>query len=76
MTGIDSHVDPLLSHVRLNGDLALVGMAFSSDNLRLKTDRLQASSTLQGDLSTSGCDVQRQGVAQQLCGSKVSASSI
>ncbi len=52
MTGIDSHVDPLLSHVRLNGDLALVGMAFSSDNLRLKTDRLQASGTAQGDLAT------------------------
>ena len=52
LSGIDSHVDPLLTHVRLNGDLALVGTAFSSDNLRLKTDRLQALGKTQGDLST------------------------
>ncbi len=52
LSGVDSHVDPLLTHVRLTGDLALVGTAFSSDNLRLKTDRLAATATAQGDLST------------------------
>ncbi len=52
MSGIDSHVDPLLTHVRLTGDIALVGLSFTTQNLRLKTDRLQATATAQGDLGT------------------------
>ena len=46
MNGINDRVDPLLTHVRLIGDLAIVGGGVTSDNLRLKTDRLQASGTL------------------------------
>ncbi|HVZ29238.1 MAG TPA: translocation/assembly module TamB domain-containing protein [Asticcacaulis sp.] len=51
LSGIDARVDPLLTHLTLNGDLTLDHSQLSSDNLRLKTDRVQASADLQADLS-------------------------
>jgi translocation and assembly module TamB len=51
LSGIDARVDPLLTHLKLTGDLSLDHSQLSSDNLRLKTDRVQASADLAADLS-------------------------
>jgi translocation and assembly module TamB len=52
LSGIDARVDPLLTHLKLTGDLSLDHSQLSSDNLRLKTDRLQATADLMADLSS------------------------
>ncbi len=51
LSGIDARVDPLLTHLKLTGDLTLDHSQLASDNLRLKTDRVQASADLMADLS-------------------------
>lgn len=52
LSGIDSHVDPLLTHVRLDGDLKIDNGKLASDNIRLTSDRAKASGSLRGDTAT------------------------
>ena len=52
ISGIDSHVDPLLTHLTLTGDLRIADGKLTSDNIRLDSDRAKATGTLRGDTAT------------------------
>ncbi len=50
-SGINTQVDPLLTNLRLSGDAEVVHEHIKSDNLRIKSDRIQAQATLLADLA-------------------------
>lgn len=50
LTGLGDKVDELLTHVGADGDLTLRGGKLSSDNLRLRSDRVDARARLKGDV--------------------------
>ncbi|MGA9659089.1 MAG: DUF490 domain-containing protein, partial [Asticcacaulis sp.] len=49
LTGISPQVDPLLTHLSLQGDIDLSKGLIRSDNLRINSDRLKATASLSGD---------------------------
>ncbi len=49
LTGLGDMADPLLTHVSATGDLTLKAGKLTSDNLRLKSDRIDARAKLKGD---------------------------
>ncbi|ESQ84097.1 hypothetical protein AEAC466_10145 [Asticcacaulis sp. AC466] len=51
LTGINERVDPLLTHLTLNGDVRLENGKLSSSTVRLASDRIKATATLTGDLN-------------------------
>ncbi|MBP2161741.1 MULTISPECIES: translocation/assembly module TamB domain-containing protein [Asticcacaulis] len=51
LTGIGAEVDPLLTNLRLDGDIDIEDGNAESDNLVLKSDRLSARGSLRADLA-------------------------
>lgn len=52
ITGLDTVAGGTLANVRLDGDLAIQGPRVLSDNMRVRSDRIDASVILLADLST------------------------
>ncbi|WP_240956984.1 translocation/assembly module TamB domain-containing protein [Pseudopontixanthobacter vadosimaris] len=52
ITGLDSVAGGTLTNVRLNGDIAIEGTRLLSDNLRIRSDRIDAGLILLADFST------------------------
>jgi len=50
ITGINASVEPLLTNVRLDGDLAYANARLLSDNLKLRSDRIDATAIIVADL--------------------------
>ena len=50
VTGINQIAGGLLTNVRLNGDLAISGGRLLSDNLKIRSDRINATALLVGDI--------------------------
>ncbi|MGZ3304428.1 MAG: translocation/assembly module TamB domain-containing protein [Asticcacaulis sp.] len=48
-SGLGDSIDPLLTHVSLNGDITLRAGRLNSDNLRLTSDRIDARAKVKGD---------------------------
>ncbi|CAL4868426.1 hypothetical protein MMA231_02707 [Asticcacaulis sp. MM231] len=53
LTGIASQVDPLLTHLKLDGEVRLEDGKLSSNTIRVTSDRIKATTTLTGDLGKS-----------------------
>ncbi len=53
LTGIDDHVDALLTHVSLDGQVMLKGNRLDSNSLHLKSDRVDAHAKVTGDIGAS-----------------------
>ncbi len=51
ITGINASAGGLLTNVSLNGDLAYADSRILSDNLRIRSDRIQATAILVGDIA-------------------------
>ncbi|EIZ80150.1 hypothetical protein WSK_1183 [Novosphingobium sp. Rr 2-17] len=51
ITGLDSVAGGTLANVRLNGDVAIQGTRVLSDNMRIRSDRIDASLILAADMS-------------------------
>lgn len=51
ITGLNAAAGELLTNVRLNGDFAIEGTRILSNNLRIRSDRLQAEALIVADLS-------------------------
>ena len=51
ITGLDQAVGGALAKVRLDGDLAIAGTRILSDNMRIRSDRIDATAVLLADLS-------------------------
>ena len=51
ITGLDQAAGGALVNVRLNGDLAVSGARILSDNMRIRSDRIDATAVLLADLS-------------------------
>ncbi|EGF90914.1 hypothetical protein ABI_23260 [Asticcacaulis biprosthecium C19] len=49
ISGIDPRVDPLLTHLKLDGDVRIEDGQLTSDNIRLVSDRAKASGSLRGN---------------------------
>ncbi|MXO67171.1 hypothetical protein GRI91_15505 [Altererythrobacter endophyticus] len=52
ITGLDSVAGGTLENIRLNGDLAIQGTRILSDNMRIRSDRLNATALIIADTST------------------------
>ena len=52
ITGLNATAGELLTNVRLNGDIAIDGSRILSDNMRIRSDRLQAEAIILADMST------------------------
>ena len=52
ITGLNATAGELLTNVRLNGDIAVDGPRILSDNLRIRSDRLQAEALIIANLDT------------------------
>jgi translocation and assembly module TamB len=52
ITGLDAATGALLSNVRLNGDLVYSNARLMSDNMRIRSDRIDATAVLLADLNT------------------------
>jgi translocation and assembly module TamB len=52
ITGINASVAPLLTNVRMDGDLAYANGRLLSDNLRLRSDRIDATAVVVADLNS------------------------
>ena len=52
ITGLNATAGELLTNVRLNGDIAIDGPRILSDNLRIRSDRLQATALILANLET------------------------
>ncbi len=52
ITGLDTVAGGSLANIRLNGDIAIEGTRVLSDNMRLRSDRIDAKLILLADLST------------------------
>jgi|GEM_PF-67882 len=50
LTGIAPQVDPLLTHLKLDGEVRLKDGKLTSDMIRISSDRLKATGTLTGNL--------------------------
>lgn len=51
ISGVNESVEPLLTNVRLNGDLAYSNGRLLSDNMQLKSDRIDATAVIVADLN-------------------------
>lgn len=51
LTGINPQVDPLLTHLKLDGEVRLEDGKLSSNTIRVTSDRIKATTTLTGDLN-------------------------
>lgn len=51
ITGVNATVEPLLTNVRIDGDLAYANGRLLSDNLKLVTDRINATAIIVADLT-------------------------
>ena len=51
VTGLNATTGGLLTNVRLNGDLALAGGRILSDNLKLRSDKIDATAVIAADLN-------------------------
>jgi translocation and assembly module TamB len=60
LTGINTQVDPLLTHLKLDGELSFDNGRISSKTLKLQSDRLKATGTVSGDVGKGqyGADAQ------------------
>ncbi|WP_420607604.1 translocation/assembly module TamB domain-containing protein [Novosphingopyxis sp.] len=52
ITGLNATAGELLTNVRLSGDIAVDGPRILSDNLRIRSDRLQGEALILADMST------------------------
>lgn len=52
ITGLDTVAGGTLANVRLNGDVAIDGARILSDNMRIRSDRIDATAILLADMST------------------------
>jgi len=50
ITGVNASIEPLLTNVRLDGDLAYANARLLSDNLKLRSDRIDATAIIVADL--------------------------
>lgn len=60
LTGLNDQVDPLLSHLKLDGELRFDNGKLSSRTLNLRSDRLKARGTVRGDFGTGRYDADAQ----------------
>ncbi|MDI7775067.1 translocation/assembly module TamB domain-containing protein [Asticcacaulis sp. EMRT-3] len=51
LTGINAQVDPLLMHLKLDGQLTFNGATLTSDTLHIRSDRVKATGTIMADLA-------------------------
>lgn len=60
LTGISANIDPLLPHLKLDGELQFEAGRISSKTLKLRSDRLMATGTVSGDIGKGryGADAQ------------------
>jgi translocation and assembly module TamB len=52
ISGVNESVEPLLTNLRVDGDLAYANGRLLSDNMRLKSDRIDATAVIVADLNT------------------------
>jgi len=60
LSGIDAQVDPLLTHLKLDGEIQYRAGRISSRTLNLRSDRLKASGTLAGDIAANHYETDAQ----------------
>ena len=51
ITGVNASMEPLLTNVRLDGDFAYANGRLMSDNMKLRTDRIDATAVIVADLN-------------------------
>jgi len=51
ISGVNESIEPLLTNVRLDGDLAYANGRLLSDNMRLRSDRIDATAVIVADLN-------------------------
>ncbi|MCW2369917.1 translocation/assembly module TamB domain-containing protein [Sphingobium sp. B11D3D] len=52
ISGVNASIEPLLTNVSLDGDLAYANGRILSDNMRLRSDRIDATAVIVADLNT------------------------